>query len=362
MSRLSLTLVFVLALPQLACAIVTSDEAGSHVVTPGQPAFGVNLDGVVLIGRRLPNVNTISRLTPRCSAAVISDRHLLCAAHCFDENEDGAVDDIYTAIPHTAAFELADGTFLIDIDATTIQLAPNWPQEKADIAVLTLTDVAPAPAPRYALYGGAGELGQPVIMTGYGTPGHGSTGSMISFVRPPPKRAGLNRVDDIRDDLPGGEFLVVDFDSGQETHNTLTLSGIESDLGFGADEVFSALGDSGGPMFVGQAIAGINSFSTNLDEIDPVNNSSWGEIFHATRVRYFRDFLTMATNGSAVFVPEPGGGLLVLIASMIGSIHRRRWIDRNITNWQTNARRGAEITARQSRNQVARTFSPYITD
>jgi hypothetical protein len=311
----------------LCWAIVTSDTPGSHVVTPGQPAFGLNLDGVVLIGRRLPNVNTIARLTPRCSAALISDRHLLCAAHCFDEDIDGLVDEIYTAIPHSAAFELAGATYLIDIDATTIQFPPNWSEEKADLAVLTLTDVAPAAAPRYALYGGASELGRPVVMTGYGITGHGSTGSLISLVRPPPKRAGLNRVDDIRDDFPGEEFLVVDFDSGQDAHNTLTLSGIESDLGFGADEVFSAPGDSGGPMFIGQAIAGVNSFSTKLNEIDPIHNSSWGEIFHATRVSYFREFLEMATNGSAVFVPEPEGSLLFLIASIIGWLHRRRSTD-----------------------------------
>jgi hypothetical protein len=310
-----------------AWAIVTSDEAGSHVVAPGQPAFGLNLDGVVLIGRRLPNVNTIARLTPRCSAALISDRHLLCAAHCFDEDEDGNVDEIYTAIPHTAAFDFADGSALIDIDTTTIQFSQNWPQLKADIAVLTLTEAAPAAAPRYPLYVGAQELGHPVVMTGYGITGDGSTGAMTSFVRPPPKRAGLNRVDDIRDDLPGTEFLVVDFDSGQEAHNTLTLGGIESDLGFGADEVSFAPGDSGGPMFVGQAIAGVNSFSTKLDEIDPIYNSSWGELFHATRVSYFRDFLQNATNGSALFVPEPGAHLLFLTASIIGCSHRRRSTD-----------------------------------
>jgi hypothetical protein len=49
------------ALTNQAWAIVTSDEAGSHVVVPGQPAFGINLDGVALVGRRLPNVNTIAR-------------------------------------------------------------------------------------------------------------------------------------------------------------------------------------------------------------------------------------------------------------------------------------------------------------
>ena len=143
------------------------------------------------------------------------------------------------------------------------------------------------------------------------------------------KRAGLNRVDDFRDNLPGVEFLVVDFDSGQEAHNTLPLVGVESDLGFGNDEVFSAPGDSGGPMFVGQAIAGVNSFGAHLPSVDPMNNSSWGEIFFATRVSGFRNFLETATDGTAVFVPEPGGILLALIASMIGWINRRHWARRD---------------------------------
>jgi hypothetical protein len=157
---------FAISLATPACAIITSDEAGSHVVVPGQPAFGVNLDGVALIGRRLPNVNTFTTLTPICSAALISHRHLLCAAHCFDVDSDGAVDEIYTAITHTAAFELADG-----------------------------------------------------------------------LVTP------------------------------------------ESD--------------------------------------------SWGDLDFLTRVSYFRNFLETATGGAAMFVPAPGGSLLVLIASIIGWLHRQ---------------------------------------
>ena len=133
----------------------------------------------------------------------------------------------------------------------------------------------------------------------------------------------------------------MDFDSGEETHNTFTLSGVESDLGFGADEVSFAPGDSGGPMFVGQAIAGVNSFSTKLDEIDPIYNSSWGELFHATRVSYFREFLEMATGGSAVFVPEPGANLLFLTASIVGWLHRRR---------STDAHRSAPIRVPQTKH------------
>jgi hypothetical protein len=287
------------------------------VVAPGQPAFGVNLDGVALIGTRLPNANTIARLLPKCTAALISDRHLLCAGHCFDENYDGIVDESYTAITHTAAFELAEGIVMVNIDPTTIQFPENWPQERADIAVVTLTDVAPASIPRYPLYGGDDELGRTAVFAGYGVTGHGATGSVLSSLRPRAKRAGLNRAEGISVGQPGVEHLVVDFDSGQARHNTLfSVIGIESDLGFGADEVLPAPGDSGGPMFVGQSIAGVHAYGRNLSSVDPTNDSSWGELNFETRVSYFRDFLETATGGTAVFVPEPVSVVLIITAAM----------------------------------------------
>src|SRR5262245_52646555 len=33
-----------------AAAIVTSDTPGSHLISPGQTAFGLNLDGVAIVG------------------------------------------------------------------------------------------------------------------------------------------------------------------------------------------------------------------------------------------------------------------------------------------------------------------------
>ena len=66
----------------------------------------------------------------------------------------------------------------------------------------------------------------------------------------PTKRAGLNRYEAIRDDYAGVDFLAYDFDSGLPENNALAMTGFESDLGFGADEVFTAIGDSGGPNFI----------------------------------------------------------------------------------------------------------------
>jgi hypothetical protein len=110
---------------------------------------------------------------------------------------------------------------------------------------------------------------------------------------------------------------MLDFDSGQATHNTLkSVVSIESDLGFGADEVLPSLGDSGGPMFIGQAIAGVHAYGRNLSAVDPTYNSNWGELNFETRVSYFRGFLEMATGGTVVFVPEPASVALIFTAAM----------------------------------------------
>jgi hypothetical protein len=147
----------------------------------------------------------------------------------------------------------------------------------------------------------------------------------LETVHPPIKRAGLNRPEDIRVDLPGVQFLVIDFDSGQTEHNTLSRIGAESDLGFGADEVLTGPGDSGGPMIVGQAIAGVHSFHERIAALDPTLDRSWGELSFATRVSYFRNFIETATGGTAVFVPEPASVAMIITAAMGALMQRCRF-------------------------------------
>ncbi len=99
-------------------------------------------------------------------------------------------------------------------------------------------------------------------------------------------------------------MLVYDFDSGFVQHNVFTGSDGEPDLGFGVDEVVSASGDSGGPVFIHGAIAGVTARGERVPQTDSnsVLDSSWGELGLDTRVSSFRAFITEATGGEAVFL------------------------------------------------------------
>lgn len=68
-----------------AVAVVTSDAAGTHRVTPGEPAFGVDLDGVTFLPLEDPVAvdNDPTMFSHVCTVALITDRHLITAAQRF---------------------------------------------------------------------------------------------------------------------------------------------------------------------------------------------------------------------------------------------------------------------------------------
>jgi hypothetical protein len=249
---------------------------------------------------------------------------VLCAAHCFDEDADGQLESLVgpLEISDAVMFETTSGLVAINYQIDSVQVPGDWPELPADIAVITLNEDAPAELPRYRLSGRLDAMGHAAVLTGYGQTGHGSTGATFLFDPVPTKRAGLNRIEAVLEEPGIGSLLSADFDSGLPENNSHAFVGIESDLGFGPDEVGLALGDSGGPMFINGAIVGVNGI-TALPFMGDVNDEadfSWGEGSLFVRVAYYRDFILTATGGTAIFVPEPSTLALLILGTL--AIHR----------------------------------------
>ena len=168
------------------------------------------------------------------------------------------------------------------------------------------------------------EVGEIGTKVGFGKSGTGNTGDILGAGY---KREGLNLYDSSANlmlealglssgvDFVSESVLQYDFDNGLATNDAFGFFFGISDLGLGYDEVMCAPGDSGGPTFINNEIAGITSYGITLayyngatSDILSGLNSSFGEFAGDTRVSYYASFVDNIINP----VPEPSTCLLFL--------------------------------------------------
>jgi secreted trypsin-like serine protease len=236
-------------------------------------------------------------------ALLYGGRAILTAAHVIEEVPPDELSAFFSVL-----FHLADG--VTEVTASSLVIHPEWdtddPASRNDIGILFLDEPAPPGAERYDIFRALDEdTGKPFTKVGFGIRGTGAEGTE-DFETAPVKRYGWNEYDfaiDLDDfyfddgtvpDLSSdnAQGLIFDFDDGSAARDASGQYFGITDRGFGADEVNTTNGDSGGPGFVEGRLAGITSFGLGgedgvVTDNDDVENSSFGEFSVDTRVAFF---------------------------------------------------------------------------
>ena len=227
---------------------------------------------------------------------------VLTAAHLFNGSNGSA----------NVIFESRNGVQTIPSSQVVINPDYNSVNNNSDMALVWLSQDAPVAAERFGIYRAGNEVGQTFTMVGYGTPGLGSSGTISDFKDAPVRVKANNQFDtDIAPldrffsesgqwEANNGKKLVADFDNGVSLNDALgALVGI-SGLGLGTSEGLISKGDSGGPAFIGNLVAGTASYTSRLSasgalpDIDNSNNSSFGEVAVWQRVSVYQQWIDQA--------------------------------------------------------------------
>lgn len=254
------------------------------------PKTGAGYDGVV----RISVENNYGS-----GSLLYTGIHILTAAHVLTVN--GEIVD-----PKNINIQLDTATGRINLGVKQILIHPNYQLASSnnDLALITLTQLAPNNADRYILYRDNQETSATATLVGYGRQGTGLTGEEI-FVNQRSKVQ--NNLEITAGELEAAlgyqltwqpdadTILVADFDKGSSGYDTLGQITGRPNLGLGIYEGLIASGDSGGPAFIDQKLAGVASYISSLNnpntDIDTQANSSYGELGFWQRVSSYQEWI-----------------------------------------------------------------------
>jgi len=196
------------------------------------------------------------------------------------------------------------------VSSSGVLIDPNYDSDgNNDLAIVWLSKPAPLVAERYTLYRSSDELGKTFTMVGYGEPGTGTYGADDSYSGTPLRQKAQNQFDIGVERLKAslgssmgwnpltGSQLMADFDDGTYAHDALARLVNVAGTGLGINEGLITPGDSGGPAFIGNQLAGIASYTASLSksnvdpDIDSKTNSSYGEVAAWQRVSFYQQWI-----------------------------------------------------------------------
>lgn len=303
---------------------------------------GINANGVGILTTPDP---TDPQYAFYCTASRIGKRTLITAAHCVTDEDNGS---LLSTTGSTAVTVFGPGSTtaspnFITLQSSSVVVRPEWrgffTEATAsdgrlgyDVALVNYDFDLPSWMTTYSLYT-LDPFFQNSTHIGDGTYGNGTEGGVgFDALR----RWGENRVDYFDPSFTTSDWniLYTDFDDGTAQNDAFcSLDPFFCDTGRGHTEAGTSPGDSGGPLFVGNQLAGVTSFGTafclnrsctETTLADENVGDGYGAV-NGFAGMYGNENFINADVAAATATPEPASVVLMLTGlAAVGGVARRR--------------------------------------